>query len=100
MQVFERCNFVSKVGAIWILFSVQKHAQVLPMKANGEDHNHCKGRTYPQGSCWLPKQFFCEWIEVAKKNAHPLSNIIAIDVEDFDNTWCNVLGRFSAYLAY
>jgi hypothetical protein len=37
---------------------------------------------------------------VAKMNAHPLSCIIAVDVEDFGNAWCNALGKLLADLAY
>ena len=37
---------------------------------------------------------------VAKMNARPLSGIIAVDVEDFGNAWCNALRRLFADLAH
>ena len=37
---------------------------------------------------------------IAKMNAHPLSVIVAVDVEDFGNVRCNALGRLLADLAH
>ena len=36
---------------------------------------------------------------VAKMNARPLSGIVAVDVEDFGNAWCNSFGRLFVDLA-
>ena len=37
---------------------------------------------------------------IAKMNARLLSGIVAVDVEDFGNAWCNALGRLLADLAH
>ena len=37
---------------------------------------------------------------VAKMNARPLNGIIAVDVEDFGNAWCDALGRPFANFAH
>lgn len=37
---------------------------------------------------------------VAKVNARALNGVMAVDVEDFGNAWCNAIGRFFAYLAH
>ena len=37
---------------------------------------------------------------VANMNARSLNGIIAVDVEDFGNAWCNALGRLLVNLAH